>query len=160
MVPPILGDAKGQGSHRLLARQPYTRNTATFVQDVGLDFCLGGLLALLLLIPAIVYIPRLQVFPEPTEDSPDRINLVVTLLDRMSFPRVGDELRIHSQGSQGDIHLDALGYGDAFVLFPMKDQHRRMHVADVPDRGPLVVGVWVVVERVPEVREVRAWDVA
>jgi hypothetical protein len=26
------------------------------VQDAGLDFCLGGLLALLLLIPAIVYL--------------------------------------------------------------------------------------------------------
>src|SRR5947209_9347250 len=77
----------------------------------------------------------------------------------MSFPGIGDEMRLHPQGSERDVHLDALGYGDTFVLFPMKDQHRRAYVTDVPDRGPLVVRVRVLVERLPEIREVRAWDV-
>jgi len=47
---------------------------------------------------------------------------VLALLDGVSFPCIGDQLRLHSKGSECYVHLDASGRGDTPILLFVKDQ--------------------------------------
>ncbi len=82
------------------------------------------------------FLSRVEVLLEPADDAPDNVQLVLAFLDAVSFPWVGDQLRLHSQCSEGYVHLDALGCGDTPVLRPVEDQGWGSGIADVPYRGP------------------------
>lgn len=60
-------------------------------------------------------IPAGDASHKPTDDAPDQIQLVLALPYGVSFPRVGDQLCLHPQGSKRDVHLDALGHGDTIM---------------------------------------------